>query len=281
MEKLQKALQKAREQRGGDIGMPSPRPAAPSREDDTARPAAAVETTGADALWKALPAFDPDRKVLERNRIVTANAGRESSAYDILRTKIMLTMRKNGWSRLAITSPTMSCGKTTTACNLAIGFARNPDLRSIFLEFDLRRPNMARTLGLPERPDITEMLMGERPFAEQGVRYRDNVAFSAASRVSEDPTSVLTSKTIYHTLERLESDYAADLMVLDLPPLLVGDDTRAVLKDVDCAMLVARADATTVPQIDLCEREIVEHTNMLGIVLNRCRDIDDDYGYYE
>jgi len=92
---------------------------------------------------------------------------------------------------------------------------------------------------------------------------------------------VLTSKTIYHTLERLESDYAADLMVLDLPPLLVGDDTRAVLKDVDCAMLVARADATTVPQIDLCEREIVEHTNMLGIVLNRCRDIDDDYGYYE
>jgi hypothetical protein len=41
------------------------------------------------------------------------------------------------------------------------------------------------------------------------------------------------------------------------------------------------ADVTTVAQIDTCEREIAEHTNMLGVVLNQCRDPDDDYGYYE
>jgi protein-tyrosine kinase len=70
-------------------------------------------------------------------------------------------------------------------------------------------------------------------------------------------------------------------MIFDLPPLLVGDDTRSVLKDVDCALLVARSDVTTVAQIDTCEREIAEHTNMLGVVLNQCRDPDDDFGYYE
>ena len=288
MEKLQKALQKAREQRGGQSAL--------HITDDTdtivgsantapqhgAGPQNAETISGdAEALWKALTAFDPPQKVLERNRIVTATAQRDGTPFDILRTKILLAMRKNGWTRLAVTSPTMGCGKTTTACNLAIGFARSPDMRSMLLEFDLRRPNVANTLGLPEGVDITEMLLGHVPFAEQALRYRDNVAISAAHTVCEDPSSLLTSRVIQGTLERIEAEYAADLMIFDLPPLLVGDDTRAVLKDVDCALMVARAEQTTVSQIDTCEREIAEHTNMLGVVLNHCRDVDDDYGYYE
>jgi protein-tyrosine kinase len=71
------------------------------------------------------------------------------------------------------------------------------------------------------------------------------------------------------------------MMIFDLPPLLVGDDTRSMLKDVDCALLVVQSGFTTVSQIDTCEREIAEHTNMLGIVLNQCHDPDDDFGYYE
>jgi protein-tyrosine kinase len=218
---------------------------------------------------------------MERNRIVTAQAGRLGTAFDILRTKILLTMRKNNWTRLAITSPTMGCGKTTTACNLAIGFARNPDQRTILVELDLRRPSVAMLLDLPKGPDVTEMLSGDLPFAEQALRYRRNVAVAAAHRASPDPTSMLTSKAIHDTLAEIEASYSPDLMIFDLPPLLVGDDTRSVLKDVDCALLVARSDVTTVAQIDTCEREIAEHTNMLGVVLNQCRDPDDEYGYYE
>jgi Mrp family chromosome partitioning ATPase len=235
----------------------------------------------AETLWKALGPFEPHQKAMERSRIVTAAAGQLGSAFDILRTKVLLTMRKNGWTRLAITSPTTGCGKSTTACNLAIGFARNPDQRTILLEFDLRRPSIAGILDLPGGSDITEMLEGKVPFAEQARRYRSNVAVAAARKVSADPTSILTSNIIHETLAEIEADYAPNLMIFDLPPLLVGDDTRAVLKDVDCALLVARADVTTISQIDTCEREIAEHTNMLGVVLNQCRDVDDDYGYYE
>jgi protein-tyrosine kinase len=286
MEKLQKALQKAREQRGVQSATTPRVPPITSRSGAQAT-SGTLDTFGGPAaddtaaLWAELTPFEPDPKTLERNRIVTATAGRESTDFDILRTKILLTMRKNGWKRLAITSPTMSCGKTTTACNLAIGFGRSPDMRSILVEFDLRRPNVAKTLGLPAGKEISDMLEGRISFADQAVRYRDNVAIAAAHEATPDPTSMLLSRTTQATLQGIETDYTPDLMIFDLPPILVSDDTRAVLKDVDCAILIARADATKISQIDNCEREIAEHTNMLGVVLNQCRDHDEAQAYYE
>jgi protein-tyrosine kinase len=277
MEKLQKALQKAREQRGS-----APEPIERLAMDLPAADSAAQspDEGGTSALWDALESFEPSAKTLEKNRIVTASAGPLGASFDILRTKTMLTMRKNGWTRLAVTSPTMGCGKTTTSCNLAIGYARNPEVRTILLEFDLRRPSIAKTLDLPVTADVSDLLNGQSDFADHALRYRSNVAVVAASRPSPDPASLLTSKTTQRVLQDIEERYAPDIMIFDLPPLLVTDDTRAVLKDVDCAILVARAGSTTVSQIDICEREIAEHTNMLGVVLNQCRDMEDTHGYY-
>jgi Mrp family chromosome partitioning ATPase len=125
------------------------------------------------------------------------------------------------------------------------------------------------------------MLSGGTTLAEQALRYRQNVAVAAAHKVSSDPTSLLTSKAVHDTLAEIETAYSPDMMIFDLPPLLVGDDTRSILKDVDCALLVVRSEVTTVSQIDTCEREIAEHTNMLGLVLNQCRDPEDELSYYK
>lgn len=272
MEKLQKALQKAREQRG-----PTPRGAAFASVAGTG---AATTVTDAEALWDALKPFEPAKGTMEKNRVVTSVVGPLGNAYDILRTKTLLAMRRNGWKRIAVTSPTMGCGKTTTACNLAIGFARNRDMRTILMEFDLRRPNIANTLGLTPEADVSDVLNGSLSFGEQAQRYSDNVAISAARRASDDPTSILLSKVTHSVLAEIEAAYQPDLMIFDLPPILVSDDTRAVLKDMDCALMVAKADFTTVSQLDACEREIAEHTNMVGVVLNQCRDLDEIYGHY-
>ncbi len=57
-------------------------------------------------------------------------------------------------------------------------------------------------------------------------------------------------------------------MIFDLPSVLVNDDTRAFLKNADCALIVIRANSTRYGQFDACEREIAEQTNVLGVVLN-------------
>lgn len=275
MEKLQKALQKARDQRitaGSADAVPRV----------SAHPVENGAPISLDALWAEIPSFEPDRRTLDRNLLVSLTADQKSTPFDILRTKAQLLMQKNGWTRLGITSATPSCGKTTLACNLALGFSRQSELRVILVEFDLRRPSMARMLATMPTHDLTEMLSGDVPFADQALRVGENVAISMARKPSSDPTSVLLRRQTHATLAEIEETYAPDLMIFDLPPILVGDDTRAFLKDVDCSILVAKAETTTVPQIDSCEREIAEHCNVLGVVLNQCRHADDvGYdGYY-
>lgn len=285
MEKLQMALEKARAAREGNPGETVPaRPrqqTEPVAKDGTA-PARATSTrrdVPPDAAWADLKQFTPRAKTLTRNRIVAMEAGTAATPFDILRTKILLQMRRNGWRRLAITSPLPSCGKTTTSLNLAAGLSRQPDITAMLLELDLRRPNMATLLDHRPEHDITKMLSGEVSFAEQAVRLRGNVAVSMARRHSNDPSRYMLSHETITTLDTLEQDYAPDLMIFDLPPLLISDDTRAFLGNVDCALMVARAGKSSVAHIDTCEREIAEQTNMLGVVLNQCKYADETAGY--
>jgi len=284
MEKLQKALEHARKQRGT-----SSKPAAkPRRETATSDAAPSAEAPAPEihpGTWDAIPETELSAEHLNKHRILAMKADAQSTPFDILRTKIQLNMQRNGWRRLAITSPTPSCGKTTTACNLALGFTRQTDMRVILVELDLRRPNIANVLGLEPERDVTSMLKGEIPFEAQALRIRQNVAISAARHSSSDPTAILLSQQAHETLAEIEATYEPSLVIFDLPPLLASDDTRAFLKDVDCALMVARAEATTVAQIDVCEKEIGDQTNVLGVVLNQCRHADEttmgygDYAY--
>lgn len=265
MEKLQRALQKARENRGGAKSVSGPR----------------GRSAATDQIWEELTPFDPDPKVLTRNRVVTYSANRDAMAFDVLRTKIILHMRKNGWRRLAITSATPGCGKSTLACNIAVGLSRQPDTRALLVELDLRRPSIASILGATPPHDISEMLSGSVPFADQALRMRQNVALALASRPATDPMKYLLSETTQSRFKEIEARYKPDLVIFDLPPMAVGGDTTALLANVDCAMVVALAEKSTIGQIDACEREMAEHTNVLGVVLNQYRFGEDlsDYGY--
>jgi len=138
MEKLQAALEKARQ----------------TRQDASTAPmrgkagAASVpkRATGVDTLWENIAEIDVSKSTLEKRRIVTQAANSKAAAFDILRTKVLLHMRQNNWTRIAITSPMPDSGKTTTACNLALSLGRQSDLRSMVLDFDLRDPSVQEFL---------------------------------------------------------------------------------------------------------------------------------------
>lgn len=275
MEKLQNAIEKARQKRA-DTASPAARP--PSG-DVPPPPAAKTRNRGS---WEALQPLTLNSDILTRNRVVSMTAGPSATAFDILRTKVLLQMRENGWTRLAITSPQAACGKTTVACNLALGMTRQPDLSAILFDLDLRRPGVARTLGYTPEHDIRDMFDGVVGFEQQAMRVGDNLAVSMARQAALDPTSLLLDQATTEQIDEIEAQYKPDLMIFDLPPLLTGDDTRAFLKNVDCALLVLKAEDSKSSQIDTSEREIASYTNVLGMVLNSCRFPDESqgYGYY-
>jgi Mrp family chromosome partitioning ATPase len=64
-----------------------------------------------------------------------------------------------------------------------------------------------------------------------------------------------------------------------MPPMLGSDDMQAFAGKVDCVLLVAAAESTTIDEIDRCERDLASQTNVLGVVLNKCRYTHAEYGY--
>lgn len=82
-------------------------------------------------------------------------------------------------------------------------------------------------------------------------------------------------------LARVQSTYDPDIMIFDLPSILIGDDARAFLQHVDCALILARADETRYGDFDSCEREVGEYTNVLGVVLNGYRRSDGKFDAIE
>lgn len=273
MEKLQAAIEIARRKREaeGTATQKRPHAAGPIAGTDGTNPAA---VTDADALWHGIPEAELNRTALLQSRILSQNASQESTPFDVLRTKILYQMRQNGWKRLAITSPLPQCGKSTTAVNLALALGRQPELRSMLFDLDLRAPTVAQKLGLPQPPSIAPLLRGERSFADHARRVGPNLALALSGVPDTDPTRLLMADSTRDTLAGIQQSYDPDIMIFDLPSILIGDDARAFLQHVDCALILVRADQTRYGDFDSCEREVGEYTNVLGVVLNGYRHAD-------
>ncbi|MBT8154561.1 CpsD/CapB family tyrosine-protein kinase [Epibacterium ulvae] len=270
MERLQAAIEKARVQRDqqGERGI---------------RPLAAASALAADAPseWQELTQITLVAKHLRRGRINAPDGGHaENAPFDLLRTRMLQLCKQNNWHRVAIVSPHAGCGKSTTAANLAFSLARQSELNSLVFDFDLRRSGLSRLLGQRPRPGMTAVLEERAEFSDAGLRYGDNLAFGLLSETpAKTPSELLQSSRAAGVLNRIETRYGPDLMLFDMPPLMSSDDNYGFLQNVDCALILAAAEETAMTQIDVAERQVSELTNVLGVVLNKCRYTSGAFGH--
>jgi protein-tyrosine kinase len=281
MERIQAAIQKAKEQRvdpGPEIGL-RPAMAGPGPVSGVAPRPGRLAAPG--PAWAALEAFEPDPQLLARNRIVTfADADPAHATYDMMRTKLLRTLRQNGWTSVAITSPTNGCGKTTTSLNLAFSLSHQPDVKTVLVDLDLRRPAIAREIGLTRPQSMASVLQGTRPVAESFVRYGETLAIGTNATPLHGSSELLLNAATAGGVASIKSAFQPDVIIYDMPPMLQSDDTMAFLPHVDCVLLIAAAEKSRLDEVDKCEQELSDQTNVLGVVLNKCRYTGADYGYY-
>jgi len=281
MERLEAAMAKAREARRKarrEAGLPEDGPDAPAGVSAAAETRAAPRTAPR-ADWLALREIDIPPRTVRRSRLGALQGSRAAIPYDMLRARLLRRMRDAGWQRLAVTSPNAGCGKSTLSLNLALSLARQPDLRVILFDCDLRRPGLARMLQLPGQASMADLLNGDADFAEHALRFGTNLAIAPGHRPVAQSSELLRGPQVAATLDRIAAEWAPDVMIFDMPPLQGNDDVLAFIDRVDCAMLVAAAESTTISQIDVCERELSGMTNVVGTVLNKCRYPDSEAGY--
>lgn len=274
MEKLQEALARAREKRDNDG-----RPVVRSQFGHTAATRKSRKTAAVDDRWAALGMLEPSMKRMKAAHIYASEASLEAQHFDILRTKLFLEMRRNDWTRIAITSATPGCGKTTASCNIIAGLGRQPELRGMLFDLDFRRPSVAGCFGVSPVASLESVMDGSVAFEDQALRLHENTIISMTTGAVQDPAQVILRSQTAELFDRIQDDYAPDLMLFDMPPVLVSDETRGFLKQVDAVLIVAGAETTTVAQIDDVEREVAQYSNVAGIVLNKCKFMEENYSY--
>lgn len=261
MERIQSALAKARAARDRKLQGATPGGGRPAVESGP---------------WASLAEISFDPRTLEQNRIVALHPGQAAASFDVMRTNLLRTLRSNGWTRVAITSPSPGCGKSTVAANLAFSLSRLSDTRVLLVELDLRHPSLLEMLGQPRGQNFAGALAaGQLDFA-QIRRSGRNLAFALNSHPMESPAELLSAARTADLIDEVEAQLRPDVVIFDLSPMLVSDDAIAFLDQVDCALMVAAADETTVAEIEKCGKDLAKRTQVLGVVLNKCRYMETD-----
>lgn len=290
MERLKEAIEKARAQRLGlgdaelvEAAAPGAPPARqPLVFGNGAMRVAAAEPEPEPAFdWAELQPIEVSTAQLRNRRIITRDrSDAASSSFDVLRARVLKAFRDKGWRRLAITSPTKACGKTFVSVNLALSVSRQPELRTLLVDMDLRRPAIAPTLGQKGQWQVAPWLDGSTGFGDYLMRIGDNLAVGLNSEPHRDAGELILASRTREVLDASIDRLDPDLVIYDLPPALSNDDVFSFLPNVDAVLLVTAAGTTTPDQIEACEQLFENNCAFLGVLLNKVQDGgEENYGY--
>lgn len=180
---------------------------------------------------------------------------------------------------IAVTSSIAEEGKTTVAVNLASTLAET-GFSVCLIDADLRRPNVAKALGLVDAVGLTSVLIHQMDIADALQDAGKNLKVLAAGPMPPNPSELLASAYVREVVRSLLGMF--DYIVLDTAPLLPVADGSEVAALSDGVLLVARHGTTT----DVNVRRSVEALRrvdavLIGTVLNRVpvRRSAREYGY--
>jgi protein-tyrosine kinase len=204
-----------------------------------------------------------------------------SRSFDMLRTQVMRSMDLKGWRILAVTSPTPQSGKTLTAINLALSIARQPERQVLLVDMDLRRPQIACCLGLMADTGVLGVLEGHVALTCAIVQARvGNCKFEVLPTAPTSHASdLMSSRAMSALLQDIRGHGQSHIVILDLPPLLTGDEAIAILPQVDCVLPVAAVGVSTIAEIQGCNKHL-QSTDVVRFVLNKVPESRSSYDYY-
>ncbi len=225
-------------------------------------------------LWERLPRVMVDTKAARQRRLpwvdLFRNSG-SSKAIDLLRTRLLHTLRAQGWRRVAVAAPTSGCGTTFTAVNLAQSLARVPDSRTLVMDMNFRSPGLAKALGLTAQGNMVDFLNGNISAQDHLMRVTNGLAIGVSRDGRNDAAEILHDPQTAEVIDELVAETSADVALFDVAPVLEHDDLSAFLPQVDGVLLIADGTRTTAKHLAACEKILSGHTQMLGVVLNRAR----------
>jgi polysaccharide biosynthesis transport protein len=252
-------------------------------------------------LLARLPASARGQRAEQLSTLVDPH-GAQAEAFRMLRTNLDFMNLERAAKRIMVTSAIESEGKSTTAANLAVTFAR-AGRRVGLVDLDLRRPFIAKFFDLNDRPGLTHVALGYVEFEDAlatlafkagGDGFPDGLNGSSeeenghgpsggllqvltAGPIPPDPGEFANSHVVRDLLDKLEK--RSDILIIDAPPLLRVGDAMALSAQADGIIVVARLGVAKRPMLREIHRLMsVAPAAKLGFVLTGAQE-EEGYGY--
>jgi non-specific protein-tyrosine kinase len=202
-------------------------------------------------------------------------------SYKMLRTQLIQRTRPLGWNTIMITSACPGEGKTLTAINLALIFAKTYNQTVLLLDCDLRRQSIYHYLGLSDTLGLVDHLLDGVPLNELIVWPEvDQLTLISGGRTIADSAELLASPRMRALLAEMKSRYADRYILLDSPPILSGADTLTLAELVDGIVVVVESGKTDM-KVLADALALIPKEKIVGFLLNKhASPVSDYYGYY-
>lgn len=220
-------------------------------------------------------------------------------AFRILRRNIEFLNLDSPPRVVAITSGVPEEGKTTVAASLAFAAAA-AGKRTLLIDCDLRRPDVAQRLGIERSPGLSDYLVGEKASTEiarriqltepsssngnaPGEEGRAHDGLSVTVIPAGSPTGhaaeLLGSRRFKQLIEQVMTAY--DMVIMDSSPLLPVADTLEMLPSAEAAVLCARESRTKREEAAAASRALERFPNLpVGVVITGVTPGRGDYELY-
>ena len=168
------------------------------------------------------------------------------------------------------TAAERGAGTSVLAAATAIGLAQHQRVPVCLIETNLRRPALARYLGLKQQ-GLSELLDGSAELEQclQEVEQCPGLCVLPAGSARAPVSGEFTAERMSSILARLEQ--RSHYLVLDTAPLLDHVESRLLLNHADGVLLVLRERATRLADAERAHEILVESgAPVLGSIFNAC-----------
>lgn len=193
----------------------------------------------------------------------------ETEYYKVLRTNIRQRTRQNNWNTIMITSAHVGEGKTLTAVNLAITFAKEYDQTVFLVDCDMKRQDVHQYLNIESEKGIADYLLEDCPLKDliiwPGI---EKLTLISGGKTIVNSAELLGSPRMKAFVQEIKNRYDDRYIIFDVPPVLGWADAIAFAPLVDCILMVVEEGRTSIKDVNKV-LEMIPKEKFLGFVLNR------------
>ena len=186
-----------------------------------------------------------------------------------LRSQLMLRWFSIGTGRngLAVVSAGRKDGRSYLAANLAIVFSQLGE-RTLLIDADLRTPRQHKLFNLGERAGLSDVIVGRAGLdAITAIPGLSSLSVLPSGTIPPNPQELLGRSEFSSLLGALGEDFG--VMIIDTPAANSCADAQTVAARAGAALMVARQNTSSIPQLARFTRSLREFgVTLVGSVLN-------------